>query len=238
MMKKILLLPTVLLVIFMVAIVIWSLFARGNSAALWQIINLQCLPNQQQNGTPAPCLKVDLSERYLLFKDQKGPYHYLIMPTDKISGIESPVLQTTPVRPYISQAWNNRAQLSNDIGKPLNDEWIALAVNSKYGRSQHQLHIHLACLHPDVYQVLHEQVQHIDQQWRPLTEKLMGHHYLGKKLAGADLAKEDPFQLLQTYAVTQGDDISNYGLAVITTPQGEMVMLANRLRLTQLNLNN
>ena len=88
----------------------------------------------------------------------------------------------------------------------------------------------------DVYNALGEQAEQLDQQWRPLAVKLVGHHYLARKLAGTDLTQEDPFRLLQNYVVEQGDSIGNYGLALAVSPQGEMLLLANRLKLTDLNL--
>lgn len=235
-MKRFLRLLIILFVILVLAAVLWFFFGRGNQDALWQIVSQQCVPNQQQNNDPSPCLKVDLKQGYVLFKDSKGPYHNLAMPIDKVSGIESPELQTEQAPPYFSQAWENRNPLSAEIGKPLKDEWLSLAINSKYGRSQNQLHIHIACLRQDVYKQLGEQAQQIDQRWRPLAEKLVGHRYLARKLAGVDLAQEDPFRLLQQYVTEQGDNIANYGLALAVTPEGEMILLANRLKVTDLNL--
>ncbi|PVZ83007.1 CDP-diacylglycerol diphosphatase [Serratia sp. S1B] len=235
-MKKFFRLLIILLIVLIMAVVLWFFFGRGNQNALWQIVSEQCIPNQQQNDDPTPCLKVDLTGRYVLFKDNKGPYHDLVMPTDKVSGIESPLLQTEQASPYFSQAWNNRDHLSVEAGVPLKEQWLSLAINSKYGRSQNQLHIHVACLRQDVYNILSEQTQYIDQQWRPLAEKLVGHQYLARKMSGTDLIKEDPFRLLQSYVTDQGDNIGNYGLALVVNPQGEMILLANRLKLTDLNL--
>lgn len=235
-MKRLFRLLIILLVILLLAAVLWWFFGRGNPNALWQIVSQQCVPNQQQNHDPAPCLKVDLTEGYVLFKDSKGPYHDLVMPTEKVSGIESPILQADRTPPYFAQAWNNREHISSELDKPLKDAWVSLAVNSKYGRSQNQLHIHVACLRQDVYNALGEQAEQLDQQWRPLAVKLVGHQYLARKLAGTDLTQEDPFRLLQNYVVEQGDSIGNYGLALAVSPQGEMLLLANRLKLTDLNL--
>ncbi len=235
-MKRIFKLLFILLIILVLAAVLWFFFGRANPDALWQIVNQQCVPNQQQKDDPAPCLKVDLTQSYVLFKDNRGPYHDLVMPTDKVSGIESPLLQIERTPSYFSQAWNNRDHLSIEMSKPLKDQWISLAINSKYGRSQNQLHIHIACLRQDVHNTLSEQAQNIDHQWRPLAEKLVGHQYLAKKLTGTDLLKEDPFRLLQSFVVEQGDSIDNYGLALAISPQGEMILLANRLKLTDLNL--
>ncbi|MFN2767745.1 CDP-diacylglycerol diphosphatase, partial [Escherichia coli] len=89
-----------------------------------------------------------------------------------------PILQADRTPPYFSLAWNNREHISGELGKPLKDAWVSLAVNSKYGRSQNQLHIHVACLRQDVYNALGEQAEQLDQQWRPLAVKLVGHHYL------------------------------------------------------------
>ena len=225
-----------LLVVFIFAVVLWYFYGRGNHDALWQIVSQQCVPNQQQNDDPSPCIKVDLTERYVLFKDSKGPDHDLVMPTDRVSGIESPILQAEQTPPYFSQAWNNRDHLSTEVGKPLKDQWVSLAINSKYGRSQNQLHIHVACLRQDVYSALGERAQYIGQNWQPLPGKLAGHQYLARKLAGTDLTKENPFHLLQSYVAEQGDDIGNYGLALTVDQQGEMILLATRLSLMKFNL--
>jgi CDP-diacylglycerol pyrophosphatase len=235
-MKRMFKILIILLVILLLPAVLWWFFGRGNPNALWQIVNQQCVPNQQQNKEPAPCLKVDLTDGYVLFKDSKGPYHDLVIPTKKVSGIDTPLLQTENAPPYFALAWNNRRYISAEVGKPLKDAWVSLAVNSKYGRSQNQLHIHIACLRQDVYTVLGEQAQQIDQQWRPLAVKLVGHQYLVRKLSDTDLIKEDPFRLLQSYVVKQGDNIGNYGLALTVSPQGEMLLLANRMKLSDLNL--
>jgi CDP-diacylglycerol pyrophosphatase len=235
-MKRLFRLLIILLVILLLAVALWFFFGRGNPNALWQIVSQQCVPNQQQNQDPKPCIKVDLTEGYVLFKDAKGPYHDLVMPTEKVSGIESPALQSESAPPYFHQAWANRDHISSETGKPLKDPFLSLAINSKYGRSQNQLHIHIACLRQDVYNSLAEQEDNIGQRWQPLAEKLVGHQYLARKLAGSDLIKEDPFRLLQEYVAEQNDSIANYGLALAITAKGERVLLANRVKLTDLNL--
>lgn len=58
----------------------------------------------------------------------------------------------------------------------------------------------------------------------------------GQKIGGHRFNPEDPFRLLHNYVVKQGDSIGNYGLALAVSPQGEMLLLANRLKLTDLNL--
>ncbi|MFI8415044.1 CDP-diacylglycerol diphosphatase [Serratia sp. NPDC078593] len=235
-MKRLYRILLVLLVLVIMAVALWWFFGRGNTNALWQIVSQQCVPNQQQHNDPAPCLTVNLAERYVLFKDSKGPYHDLVMPTDKLSGIESPELENANAPPYFALAWENRGHITQELAKPIKDTWLSLAINSKYGRSQNQLHIHIACLRPDVYDTLREQTQHIDNTWKPLAEKLVGHQYIARKLSGLDLTKEDPIKLLQQYVSARGDSMANYGLALVVAPEGERVLLANRLKITDLNL--
>lgn len=224
------------LAILLIAALVWFFYGRGNPNALWQIVSEQCVPNQKQNNLPKPCIKIDLEESYALFKDSKGPYHDLVIPTQKISGIESPLLQSESLTSYFLAAWKNRSHISTEMNKPLKDSWISLAVNSEYGRSQNQLHVHIACLRQDVYNALNEQEKKINQYWRPLPIKLVGNIYLARKLSGTDLTKEDPFHLLKRYADEQGDNIGNYGLALAINPRGEMLLLATRVSLKELNL--
>jgi CDP-diacylglycerol pyrophosphatase len=50
-------------------------------------------PGQEQKGDPAPCALVDLRERdakgYVVLKDLVGATQYLLIPTARVSGIES-----------------------------------------------------------------------------------------------------------------------------------------------------
>jgi CDP-diacylglycerol diphosphatase len=64
----------------------------GNPDALRKIVLQQCVPNQQQHQNPAPCAEVNLKGGYVLFKDRNGPLQYLLMPTYRINGTESPLL--------------------------------------------------------------------------------------------------------------------------------------------------
>lgn len=68
----------------------WKL--NGNPDALRQIVLEQCLPNQLQRHNPAPCAEVKPDAGYVVFKDRNGPLQYLLMPTYRINGTESPLL--------------------------------------------------------------------------------------------------------------------------------------------------
>ncbi|WP_435928968.1 CDP-diacylglycerol diphosphatase [Dryocola sp. BD613] len=225
-----------LFIALLVVVAAWLLSIRANSDALWKIVSEQCVPGQQQRHDPAPCLAVNLDKRFVIFKDAKGPLHNLLMPTEKMTGIESPEVQQPDAPNFFYQAWQERGRLKQMAGKPISDRYLGLAINSWYGRSQNQLHIHLACLYPEVYQALNRQEGRIGNSWQPLGEKLKGHDYLAMKMPAGAFEQQDPFKLLHAYVQQQGDDIAKYGLAVAANGQGDIVLLANRLKITDFNL--
>ncbi|AFI89839.1 CDP-diacylglycerol diphosphatase [Pectobacterium parmentieri] len=222
-------------VVSLIAVLSWSL-SRGNSNALWEIVSKQCVPNQQRNNNPAPCLEVNLADGYVLFDDRNGPYHDLLLPTDKISGIESPELLQQNAANFFMQAWGRRGHLSREAGKPIKDDYLSLAINSRYGRTQNQLHIHIACLRPEVYHTLNQQFPTLSTDWKPLSVKINGHIYLAKTLTANELAHSDPFKTLDRYAQQRNESIGKYGLAMVSTPTGDKVLLASSLDVFNMSL--
>ncbi|WP_202301425.1 CDP-diacylglycerol diphosphatase [Dryocola clanedunensis] len=235
-MKKTLRAVLILMLFVLLAAAGWLLHIHANSDALWKIVSQQCVPGQQQRHDPTPCLDVDLDKRFVVFKDAKGPLHTLVMPTEEITGIESPALQKADAPNYFYYAWQERSRLKQMTDKPVDDRYLALAINSWYGRSQNQLHIHLACLRPEVYRQLSQQEGFISTSWQPLGIGLKGHDYLAMKIPADTFAQQSPFALLNRYVQAHGDDIAKYGLAVTVNERGEFVLLANRLKVTDLNL--
>lgn len=213
--------------IIVLLVLIGYLLFRDSSDALWKTVTEKCVPSQQQ-GSPAPCLAVNSHNQSALLKDRNGPHHDLLIPTEKITGIESPALQQHNIPAFFAAAWEARKHLSDEAGKTLPDDILVLAVNSRYSRTQEQLHIHISCLRPEAYQTLREQGSSLSTDWQPLGEELRGHRYLAKKLTSQDLTRDDPFKELYAYVQRQGDSIDNYGLALTVTPDGEKLLLANR----------
>ncbi|ATF94260.1 CDP-diacylglycerol pyrophosphatase [Cedecea neteri] len=222
-MKKILRVVVVLLILLVAAVAIRLWLLHRHSDALWNIISQQCIPNQQQHNSPAPCLKVDLAGRYLVFKDAKGPLHTLLMPTDKITGIESPKILENGAPNYFQDAWDNRHFLLDETTKAVRDDDLVLAINSRYGRSQNQLHIHLSCLRPEVYQAINQLADKVGDQWQPFGEEILGHKYLARKVP----ADANPFTVLAEYVKAENDEMENFGLARVVTAKGDVVLLAN-----------
>jgi len=173
---------------------------RSDPDALWRIVHQQCVPDQREHGAPAPCVQVELSageERgYAVLKDIKGPYQYLLIPTARRSGIESPELLAADAPRYFAAAWEARRFVEQGYGKPLPREALGLAINSKYGRSQNQLHIHIDCVRAGVRESLHAQLPRIGNGWAPLEAPLAGRHYRAMRLSEERFRQLNPFSLL------------------------------------------
>ena len=86
---------------------------HGNDPdALWKLVHDKCVPDQRQNGNPAPCAVVDLREGdakgYAVLKDLVGATQYLLIPTARVPGIESPLLLAPEAPNYFADAWRER----------------------------------------------------------------------------------------------------------------------------------
>ncbi len=203
-----------------------------NSQQLWQIVSERCVPEQHSSGSPVSCLQVNLAQRYTVFNDANGPLHTLLIPTDKITGIESAELLNSKIENYFQHGWDTRYFLQQQAAFPIPERYLALAVNSRYGRTQNQLHLHLACLKPEVYQAILQQTGNIGYQWKGLNTLLSGRRYLAIKAT----ATADPFIVLSQYLQAEGDSMDNYGLARIVADNGEAILLATRVQLMALTL--
>jgi CDP-diacylglycerol pyrophosphatase len=167
--------------------------------ALWKITHDKCVPDQQEHGNPAPCALVDLqggAERgFVILKDLIGDTQYLLIPTAKITGIESPDLLAPGAPNYFAAAWRERHFTEEAAKRELPRTALSLAVNSVFARSQNQLHIHIDCIRPDVRDALERARESIGDSWTPFPEPLVGQHYRAMRVWGEALGP-DPFRLL------------------------------------------
>ena len=170
--------------------------AFADSNALWNIVNGQCVPRQIAQHTASPCSAVSLTGGYAVLKDLKGKYQYLLIPTRRVSGIEDPYLETAAAPNYFADAWAERTWLEAQLGRTVPRSDVALAVNSIYGRTQNQLHIHIDCLRPDVAAALAAHAGQIGGNWAPLPLPPFKHVYLAEQIDSGDLAGINPFTLI------------------------------------------
>ncbi len=212
----------ILLLLLTLAFALWRFYHNGN--ALWQIISQQCIPGQLQQNNPSPCERVDVAQGFVTLKDRNGPLQYLLLPTARISGIESPALLKKSTPDFLALAWQQRRLLSLRHGAALPDSAIALSVNSEFGRTQNQLHIHISCLRSDIRQQLNQLAWRLDKRWRhyPLGDR----DWLMRTLTAAELTQQSGFRRL-AYEVPQAQrEMGKYGLALAALPDGRLALMA------------
>lgn len=170
-----------------------------NGGVLWHIVHDLCLPDQQTNGRPAPCIAVSLAQGvdrgYAVLKDKHGAEQYLVMPTLDITGIEDPRVLAPNAPDYFADAWRARTYVEALIGKPMPRQDMAVSVNSAYGRSQDLLHLHVDCLTPHTVAALAAEAPRVGLHWSHAPITLEGHAYYAIRLDG-DAQAADPFQVL------------------------------------------
>ena len=62
--------------------------------ALWGLVHDECVPEQLHSHDPRPCVEVDLRDGvekgFAVLKDMRGATQFLLIPTARVPGIESP----------------------------------------------------------------------------------------------------------------------------------------------------
>jgi CDP-diacylglycerol pyrophosphatase len=192
--------------------------AEADANALWNIVHNLCVPNEERNGKPAPCTVVNLTggeqHGYVLLKDLVGATQFLLMPTAKIAGIEDPDVLAPDATNYFAIAWQSRTYIERVVHATLPRDDVSLAVNSMYGRSQNELHIHIDCVRSDVRHILRSAEPLIQGTWTPLPVPLAGHPYLAMRVTGEQLAV-NPFQLLADGVPGARDAMGYHTLVVV-----------------------
>jgi CDP-diacylglycerol pyrophosphatase len=191
-----------------------ALMAKGPDA-LWTIVHGQCVLDQKAISFPAPCRLVDLKGRYAVLKDLVGATQYLVIPTDRISGIESPAILSPDSPNYWEAAWQARRLVAESAGKPVPRDDIALAINPPASRSQNQLHIHVDCVRRDVRDALREAEAKIGPTWTPFDFPLTGERYLAMRVESEDLSQINPFRLLADNNPAAAADMGAQTLVVV-----------------------
>ena len=185
----------------------------GNPDALWHIVHDRCVPDQQAHDLPAPCALVDLAHGYVVLKDRTGATQFLLMPTAKVTGIEDAAILAPGAPNYFAAAWQSRDMVSQRAQQKLPRDDIGLVINSTHGRTQNQLHIHIDCLRPEVVAAVRAHAAAVGTAWAPFPVKLVGHPYLARRVASADLSGANPFTLLADGVPGARADMGDWTLA-------------------------
>ncbi|MES1938282.1 CDP-diacylglycerol diphosphatase [Salinisphaera hydrothermalis] len=202
--------------------------AAHNPNALWQIVHGRCVPAAKAGDGTGPCARVDRRDGYALLKDRVGPLQYLLIPTIRVSGIESPALLEPHAPPYLAEAWHDRHIMAKRFGHPIADDDIMLALNSPHGRTQNQLHIHISCIAPDVKRALANMASDIGADWTPLPRPLAGHRYIARRVTPTALQRSGAARLLARHDDAD-EHMGDYGLALTRVDGAGLVLLATRV---------
>jgi CDP-diacylglycerol pyrophosphatase len=187
--------------------------------SLWEVVHNLCVPGQSEYHNPKPCLQVDLSGGteggFAILRDPRGGSQFLLIPTTRISGIESPIVRGPKAPNYFARAWEARTHINEALHQTLPRDDVGLAINSAVSRSQDQLHIHFSCIRVDVREVLHRNQGRIGKQWAPFNVPLFGHHYMAMWVTGEHLGPQNPFRLLAEGLPDATRNMGNRTLVVV-----------------------
>jgi CDP-diacylglycerol pyrophosphatase len=170
--------------------------AVDDPSALWRIVREQCAPHQAQFGTASPCVAFNQAEGYAVLKDRNGATQFLLIATERVSGLEDSATLSPDAPNYWLRAWDATRFVQARLGRPLPRESLSLALNSARRRSQDQLHIHVDCVKVEVRDALRAHRAEIGVDWAPFSVPLVGHTYRAMRFLTLDGPGASPFQLV------------------------------------------
>ena len=193
--------------------------ARADPMALWRIVHDACVPHFEAGEGPKPCESVDLNggveEGVAILKDLVGVAQMLAIPTRRITGIEDPQMLAPNAPKVFFAAWKAKPLVEARLRHALPREAIAIAINSKWARSQDQLHLHVDCVAVSVADTLADAHSSLDETWRAMTVPLHGRVYLARRLDSADFSDVQPMRLLADGVAGASAHMGAYSLAAI-----------------------
>src|ERR1700734_2042175 len=212
--------------------------ARADPIALWRIRPGACVPHSRAGLGPEPCGRGDLDggvdQGVAILKDLVGIAQMLTIPTRRITGIEDPQMLALNAPPVFAVAWSAKTLVEARLGRALPREAVGLAINSKWARSQQQLHVHVDCMAIPVVKALADYASALDVQWRAMTVPLQGRVYFARRVDSADLAGGAPPKLLADGVEAAQANMGAYSLAAVgATFDGKpgFVLLADQFSL-------
>jgi CDP-diacylglycerol pyrophosphatase len=179
---------------------------RPNS--LWSLA--QCCAKDLHSNRG--CRYYSKADDFIILKDNSPakPDAYLIIPTTKVTGIEDPHIFATPVDDFWVFAWQ-QAQIY--VKKRAAE--TGLAINSEFGRTQNQLHIHISCVRRDVAQTLAANQQKFgDNPATPAAIALGLQNNVYRVIKVQSLVRRSPFDLVAAMPGA-GSDMAAQSIAVI-----------------------
>jgi CDP-diacylglycerol pyrophosphatase len=204
------------------ALLLGDIVRADDRNVLWKIVQA-CVVAQTRTSDPAPCAYVNVSageqDGHAVLKDLRGKTQFLLIPTRRIAGIESPeILGAAPN--YWQAAWDARRYIDLVLGRELPRTAIGLAINAPEARSQDHLHIHVDCIQPSVVDQITKHIDQIGEDWTAPFD-LMGRRFKARRLYSSNLEGKNPFELLASSGESTHPDISHAALAVLGASFGD-----------------
>lgn len=209
--------------------------ASADPNALWHIVHEQCVPHQERLHSPLPCLVVDEAGGAAVLKDLRGIAQLLLIPTARVTGIEDPAILRPEAPNYFQLAWRTTNAVRALADSDLPRDALSLAINSRFGRTQQQLHIHIDCLRPDIRSLLRAHIAQVTNAWAPFPVPLAGHPYRARRILTLDRPGADPFQLVAKELPDAGADMGAMTIVVAGAMFGAepgFIVLAGRTDLS------
>ncbi|CAN7603499.1 CDP-diacylglycerol diphosphatase [Trinickia sp. LjRoot230] len=171
--------------------------AAADPNALWQIAHFDCVPAARTSSRTGVCASVDLAHHYVVLKDRGGIAQHLLIPTDRISGVESPALLAPDAENYWADAWHARSFVQSTLKaagrNTLSDDQLGLEINSAYRRSQEQLHIHIDCMRATAIDALAHHRHDVPNRWT--SDTIDGKRYQIMRVRGPSF-EVNPFDIV------------------------------------------
>lgn len=173
-------------------------------------------------GQGPACAATEPGRGFVLIKDDdpEKPFAWLLVPATDVTGIEDPRVFTAPVADFWTIGWDFAGALL-----PAPPEGRGLAINSKAGRSQNLLHIHVSCVLPAVRDAL--AAADAGPEWSGGPVVAVG----GQSFDVRTVARLDPspFLLLRDRPGA-AEDMAGQSLAVIGRAGGGFYLVADASR--------
>lgn len=175
-----------------------------------------CKRAQVLAGVPFPCMRVELSsgsQPGFAVVPNPNMASVLLVPIQRISGIESPELLDEGKPNWWHLAWVSRGLLKERAKGKLARGDFALAINSREARSQNQLHIHIACTDRNLLKRIAPLEEAISGSWSRFPLDLASESWA--TLIKEEDLKTNLFVLLARLDQTSRGSMAEWGIAAL-----------------------
>lgn len=223
--------PTLLASLILSGVFFTHTASASDPDFLWNTVNGQCVPAYNSSSQYTPCTLVDEKAGSVLYKADGGNFQYLLLPIEKITGIEDPALQSDKTKPYFYQAWLSRALLSAELAElkgAIGEKSISLTVNAINTRSQNQLHIHLSCLSSTASESISGvDMNQIGTTWVDFPQPLGGHTYSARKFTLEELSSVNIFKLVHELVQQKGAEMQYTTIGLVNLDKDTFLLLTS-----------